>query len=184
MAGMGIIILVILLLVPLFLPRVFGYGAYHVVSGSMEPEIPTGSLILVKETDPAVIRPGEVIAFMSGAGVTAHRVKENRVDRRQFITKGDANEKEDIHPVSYPDCLGVVTRHYREIGGVMAFLSGTAGKLCLFALIGAGVLLQAAGTGLSRRAKPAQSDAGREKPDESGMEPDTSETKMPPPLQK
>ena len=37
----------------LLLPRLFGYTPYAVLSGSMEPELPVGSMAYVHETDPA-----------------------------------------------------------------------------------------------------------------------------------
>lgn len=37
----------------LLMPRLFGYAPYAVLSGSMEPEYPVGSLIYVTATDPS-----------------------------------------------------------------------------------------------------------------------------------
>lgn len=48
-AGTTMIVIVVLLCCLLTLPKVFGYQMYHVLSGSMEPEIPVGSLIYVRE---------------------------------------------------------------------------------------------------------------------------------------
>ena len=43
--GTLILFSVILLCIPVTLPKLFGYQIYDVVSGSMEPEIPVGSVI-------------------------------------------------------------------------------------------------------------------------------------------
>ena len=51
-AGTAILILLILACLPLTLPRLAGYRLYTVVSGSMEPEIPVGSLVFVHDADP------------------------------------------------------------------------------------------------------------------------------------
>ena len=48
---------------PLTVPRTAGYQMYTVISGSMEPEIPTGGLVSVKTTAPSGIENGDVIAF-------------------------------------------------------------------------------------------------------------------------
>ena len=50
----GTVMLVALVLVclPLTVPRLFGYHSYTVISGSMEPAIPTGSLVYIQEMEP------------------------------------------------------------------------------------------------------------------------------------
>ena len=48
--GTGILLCVIILLIPMSTPRLFGYDMYNVVSGSMEPTIPEGSVIYVEHT--------------------------------------------------------------------------------------------------------------------------------------
>ena len=46
-AGTFLLILLVLSCLPLTLPKLFGYHIYSVVSGSMEPAIPTGSLVYI-----------------------------------------------------------------------------------------------------------------------------------------
>lgn len=53
MIGVSLLILVILICIPLTLPRLAGFDIYTVVTGSMEPAIPVGSLIYVREEVPA-----------------------------------------------------------------------------------------------------------------------------------
>ena len=75
----GILILcsVIASCLPVTVPRLMGYEIYNVVSGSMEPEIPVGSVIYVKAAAPEEVREGDVIAFWSNGSVVAHRVVKN-----------------------------------------------------------------------------------------------------------
>ena len=94
--GTAAIIEVILLLIPLSVPRLFGYQTYDVVSGSMEPEIPVGSMIFVKEIVPEDVVEGDIIAFYSNSNVVCHRVTYNNIYERKFNTKGDANPDEDL----------------------------------------------------------------------------------------
>ena len=104
MIGVSLLILVILICIPLTLPRLTGFDIYTVVTGSMEPAIPVGSLIYVREEAPAELMEGEVVAYRSDtdAGIIiTHRVVKNQVVSGQLITKGDANEAEDVSPVSY-----------------------------------------------------------------------------------
>ena len=62
-AGTVILIILILACLPLTLPRLAGYSLYSVISGSMEPEIPVGSLVLIHDADPVYVEEGDVIAF-------------------------------------------------------------------------------------------------------------------------
>ena len=92
--GTLILVAAILTVLPVTVPRFLGYEIYNVISGSTEPEIPVGSVVYVKETEPAEIEEGDVIAFTSMGTVVTHRVKQNRVVEGEFVTKGDANEQE------------------------------------------------------------------------------------------
>ena len=142
--GTVLIILVIVAMIPLFAPKLLGYGTYDVVSGSMEPEIPVGSLVLVKETAPEDIAEGDVIAFSSEKDqgvVVTHRVIEINSQEREFITKGDANELRDMNPVPYSNLVGRVEKHYPKLGSIMASMSTLEGKLFLTCFLAAGVLL-------------------------------------------
>ena len=128
----------------LAVPKVAGIQSYVVVSGSMEPEIPAGSLVLVDEAVPEEIAEGEVIAFTSEKDksvVVTHRVIENDKTNGQFITKGDANELKDMNPVPYSNLVGRVVKHYPKVGAIMASFSTLEGKLFLMCFLAAGVLL-------------------------------------------
>ena len=50
--GCIILIVVIGALLPITLPHYMGYEIFNVVSGSMEPDIPVGSIIYVKPVEP------------------------------------------------------------------------------------------------------------------------------------
>ena len=65
-SSLGTLLLVLLIAacVPLTVPRMLGYALYTVVSGSMEPAIPTGSLVYVEHVAPEDIEEGDVIAFL------------------------------------------------------------------------------------------------------------------------
>ena len=91
--GTLILISVIATCLPVTVPRFMGYGIYHVVSGSMAPEIPVGSAIYVKAAEPETIAEEDIIAFESGEVVITHRVVQNKTVEGTFTTKGDANER-------------------------------------------------------------------------------------------
>ena len=136
---------VILLCVPLTVPRLFGCQIYNVVSGSMEPAIPMGSIVYVRQTEAKEVKTNEVIAFYSatdsGALIT-HRVVQNRIVSGEFITKGDANEKEDLMPVDYDQLAGKVIYSVPVLGSLLSIVVLPAGKAAVACLIVAAVLLQ------------------------------------------
>ena len=67
---------------------IFNIRPVIVVSGSMEPEITTGSMAFIdgdlKEPD-----IGDIIAYRTGKNTVTHRVIEEKGEG--YITKGDAN---------------------------------------------------------------------------------------------
>lgn len=87
-----VLVMAALMLVAFAGVRLFGLTPYAVLSGSMEPEYPTGSLIYVRDVDPADVAVGDAITFEleSGALVT-HEVYEIDSDARAFRTQGIAN---------------------------------------------------------------------------------------------
>lgn len=84
-----------------------------VVSGSMEPEIHTGSLCFIDYRDKDA-KPGDIIAFKSGSVTVTHRVIRKTEDG--YITKGDNNDSEDLKPVKREDILGKNIFWIRGIG--------------------------------------------------------------------
>ena len=63
MTGTGLLLALVLACLPLTVPRVFGYQIYTVISGSMEPAIPVGSLLYIQKMEPEEVAEGEVVAY-------------------------------------------------------------------------------------------------------------------------
>lgn len=146
--------MVILLCAPLILPHLAGCQIYNVVSGSMEPAIPTGSIVYVKSAEASEINKGEVIAFYSEKGsgaIITHRVVKNQLISGKFITKGDANEKEDVTPVDYDRLIGKVVFSMPVMGSVLAIVAEPVGKAAIVCLIVAAVLLRSIGERLEKK---------------------------------
>lgn len=145
-SALGTILLIFLVLscIPLTIPRIFGYKIYTVISGSMEPAIPTGSLVYIGNTDPEDIQEEDVIAFYGGRdsnAIVTHRVVANSTIMGEFITKGDANQTKDMNPVSYDDYIGKVTLSIPQAGILAQLFTSLAGKILAASLIGVSVLL-------------------------------------------
>ena len=92
-------------LLAVVLPRLAGATPYAVLTGSMRPAMPPGTLVVVRPVDPGDIRTGSVITFMpteNDPAVVTHRVVGVGFDatgKPTFRTKGDANDAPDPAPV-------------------------------------------------------------------------------------
>lgn len=131
----------ILSCLPLTIPRLLGYQIYNIVSGSMEPEIPVGSVAYVADVAPEDIQDGDIIAFMSNDSVVTHRVVRNRLVEGEFVTKGDANAAEDMHTVDYESLIGRVEYHFPMLGQLMVLYTGTVGKIYVICFAACGAML-------------------------------------------
>lgn len=140
-AGTIILLSVIAFCLMMALPHVLGYEVYHVVSGSMEPEIPIGSVIYVEKTNPEEVSKGDIIAFFSGESVITHRVVQNQTVEGKITTKGDANAKEDMNDVTYDALIGKVTSHYPVIGSLMEVYGSSIGKAYVICFAACGAML-------------------------------------------
>ena len=107
------------------IPTFFGYKVFDVLTGSMEPTIPEGSLIIIKETPQNEIENGDVITFRFEGqdSIVTHRIVEVINDGQEFITKGDANNANDSRPIKYNEIEGVVTNSFEGVGDIMTMLS-------------------------------------------------------------
>lgn len=103
------LIAVALLLIFSFFPIAGNYKFLTVLSGSMEPKIKTGSVVIVKPSDNYKI--GDIITFGKNTKTetpTTHRIYDIAVERgeQMYITKGDANEDPDIKQIAKKEVIG------------------------------------------------------------------------------
>lgn len=83
-------------------PRLGGATPYTVLTGSMEPHYPPGTLVVARPVDPADVRAGDVVTVQLESGrrdYVTHRVV--RVEHTLtgdvlFRTQGDANQVADL----------------------------------------------------------------------------------------
>lgn len=139
-AAAVLMLAVVLAAIPLTIPRLFGYQIYNILTRSMEPDLPPGSAIYVKEWDAQALQPGDVVTFTLGSStglVETHRVVRNDPETRQLVTKGDANAQPDIDPVSYDRVVGKVIFSIPVLGAASQWVhtgSGIAVCIAIFAL--------------------------------------------------
>lgn len=154
--GMIILLVVIASCMPLIVPQIMGYQVYNVVSGSMEPAVPIGSIIYVKAVSPDELVPGDIIAFSSGESVIMHRVINNKIVEGTLTTKGDANEGEDLNDIDYAAVIGRVDKHFPVLGQLLILYSSNIGRVYLFCFAACGALLNLLGSRLSKMRNTAK----------------------------
>ena len=130
------VILALLLIISTF-PIAGNYKLMIVQSGSMEPAIHTGGIILVKPT--TTYQVGDIITFgpvPKGKVPTTHRIKESRVQDGKiiYVTKGDANEDKDFNEVMHKDVWGKVYLDLPYIGYILAAAKKPIGFMALIAI--------------------------------------------------
>lgn len=117
------------------LPGVFGVKPVAVLSGSMEPAIQTGDLIFVESCDPAALREGDVVCYLSSGKAVTHRiasVTEGEDGQPRYVTQGDANNAEDRLAVSADQVQGVWNgARVAGLGNAILFMQ-TAPGMVLF----------------------------------------------------
>ncbi len=92
-------------------PSIFGYQMKAVLSGSMEPDIKTGSIIFIKvASEGDQFEKGDVITFITKENfLVTHRIAEVKDRGSHFITKGDNNNGPDLEPVHIKNIVGRYT---------------------------------------------------------------------------
>ena len=113
-ASNSLLTVVIILAILLVGVRIFGIDILTVLSPSMEPKYPTGSLIYLVDVDPARLEVDDVITYRISEKATAtHRIKEIIPDEDdssivRFRTKGDNNDNYDGSLVEFEQVEGKV----------------------------------------------------------------------------
>ena len=84
-------------------PSLFGYSLLRVQTGSMEPELKIGDIVLVHKVDPSTLKRGDVITYygqetpVKGELVT-HQIYTDPIEedgKYKFVTKGLRNTLSD-----------------------------------------------------------------------------------------
>lgn len=98
-----------------------------VFTGSMQPAIPVGSVILVKPVDTNALKEGDIICFKKThqeQSIT-HRIVE--ITYKGFITKGDTNEDPDPFMVERKDVIGRIVFTIPYLGYLSYFVKTPIG---------------------------------------------------------
>ena len=124
--------------------RLVGLKPYVVLSGSMEPKYPVGSMIYTKKVDPSELQKGDPLTFRLNSGAVAtHRIIEviqpdKAGDKLSFRTKGDANAIADADPIPADRVLGKPIFCVPLLGFIANFIQRPPG---LYVAVGVGIFV-------------------------------------------
>lgn len=149
LAWLVILAVAAILLLAVFVPRVAGATPYAVLTGSMRPDLPPGTLVVVKPKDFDQIAVGDVVTYQLESGrseVVTHRVVGVNVGmdgERTLRTRGDANGALDADPVREVQVKGVLWYSVPVLGHAHTMLDGKERQMAVYVV--AALLLGYAG---------------------------------------
>lgn len=120
-------------------PSIAGYRFFYIRSGSMEPAVKMGSLVVVQPLEAEDVRQGDVITYRSenGGSLTTHRVDHLTSGGEGlpfFYTRGDANTIPDPQPVQPRQLVGRVALTVPYLGYLLGYIHTREGLAILFGL--------------------------------------------------
>lgn len=118
------------------LPSAFGLRDLTVLSGSMEPTISTGDVVVERQISPLDARLGDIVSFKDPEDASiliTHRVQSMVVHDGvvSFVTKGDANTGVERWKVSADGTIGKVEYHVWRLGYLLFWIRGRLGRVVL-----------------------------------------------------
>jgi len=129
----SLLIILMMFAVFIYLGPHIGWRVDSVLSGSMEPEVKVGSLVITRFVDAEEIAVGDIINFhpnLADSRLITHRVIDIGYNSPlYFETKGDANEYPDPFTVPARNLLGKVIFHIPYWGYFTEFLKTPLGYL-------------------------------------------------------
>lgn len=110
-------------------PMPFGVGSAVVLSGSMEPAVSVGDLLIISEWNNYQV--GDIVVYQSGRIAVTHRIVSISGD--EVITRGDANNAED-EPISLERIKGKVVMIIPCVGYLVNIIKTPLVTLAIIAL--------------------------------------------------
>ena len=134
---LGAIIFVALLLIISTFPITGNIKTLSVLSGSMEPTIHTGSVVVIKPESNYKI--GDVITFGKNTKTdipTTHRIAEMKIVSGEAVykTKGDANNTEDSTETPQKEVIGKVLFSIPYLGYIVDFVKKPIGLMLVIVI--------------------------------------------------
>ena len=134
---LGAILFIALLLIVSTFPITGNVKLLSVLSGSMEPTIHTGSVIIIKPE--STYKIGDVITFGKNTKTdipTTHRISEMKIVSGESVykTKGDANNAEDSTETPQKEVIGKVLFSIPWLGYIVDFVKKPMGLMLVIVI--------------------------------------------------
>jgi signal peptidase len=131
------IIFIGILLVVSIIPITGNIKILTVLSGSMEPAIHTGSVIIIKPE--SSYKVGDIVTFGKNTKTdipTTHRIAEMKIVSGEAVykTKGDANNGEDGKEIGKSEILGKVLFSIPWLGYIVDFVKKPVGLMLVIVI--------------------------------------------------
>lgn len=127
------------LLAAIALPNAIGMRSFTVMSGSMEPTIHVGDVVIDRKIGPLSARPGDVVTFSDPTGrkrLITHRIRSLHVHGNtvQVVTKGDANNAVERWSVPANGRIGRVELRVWKLGYPLVYAHSRLGLIGMMAV--------------------------------------------------
>jgi signal peptidase len=124
----------------LALPSASGHRSLTVLSGSMEPTLETGSVVVDELIRPTEAGIGDIVTFSDPANpdrLITHRLRRARVEGHtaHMVTRGDANDAPERWDVDVDGEIGRVMFHVPMLGRVRELVGSRQGYVVLMLAI-------------------------------------------------
>lgn len=128
-----LVVIVVILAVLIAGVRVVGITPLKVLTGSMEPNYPVGSMIYIKDVEASELKKGDTITFKFNESLATHRIADIRDSSEipgtlEFQTKGDANKTVDGNWVNENDIEGKLLFSLPYFGFFADFIQSPPGS--------------------------------------------------------
>lgn len=135
------LVYVVFLLAFRFVPFLSRYDHYVILTGSMEPTIDVGEIVIIDtEISPKELVEGDIVAFyidLNNDGedeVVVHYIDEvipYGIDTLRFKTHSEVSDTQDPWTVEESDIIGIYAYQFDSIGKLLLFANSLLGKIVI-----------------------------------------------------
>ena len=131
-----VIVLLVACLVAVVVARLAGVRAFDVQTGSMEPDMPQGSLVITTPVSFDEVQVGDIVTFVMNENldVATHRVVAIDREAGTVTTKGDANANTDGEQ-RWENVVGRVVLILPGLGGAATWITSPRGRIIAITVI-------------------------------------------------
>lgn len=111
-------VLAVCVLVVWFIAGLFPVYPVTIMSGSMEPLVYAGDVVIIEKADAAQMKKGDIVQYWAKDIFIIHRIIDidKLEDQTVYITKGDNNNVRDTEPVTAEQIKGKVIATVPKLG--------------------------------------------------------------------